>query len=617
MPKLPTAEQLGERPIPNVRGGIAPLQLQTPDLGYGAKAMQEFGQAVSQAGNVINDLAIKEKAILDDTRKREGVSAYLNGQLELEDGKDGFANVLGGDAVKRPLVQEYRDKRDALRKQIRDSLGNIEQQRMFDAEADIADRQFDVRLYRHIATQSRAYQNVVYEGSQETNVNVAAKNYAVPGEIDMALLKSDVNVEHKARVDGLDPARSTDREIIDTLKSISRSKIHSAVIETMMMQGKDAAAKAYFDGIQSELTPESRVALGMKVKAASTDGEALRGADQIWQAIGPKMPSDPVRLDLMERKAYDMYKDQPQIYRATVQELRSRSSANNDAQQELAASNNAKVLGAYNNGTDLRTIQTMPEYLNMDGGQQAEVTRYIQDRGYTAKRQAEFDRQYEEGEKARNGFAKFWELSNPRVLAGMSESSILALTPTLGQQLTGDLMQMKRKLVSSPTAVHQANIDSELFNTLASEAGLKPFDPKLKPDQKEFLGRLRNRVEAEIDLAQQALGKPLQRDEKEKIMRREIDRKVMISNGIFSPDQKLPAAAIKPEDRSKIYVPIDQIDPAWLKGAINLMKSKGIIPQMMNPIEAQSKFKSRFERAYGWMQTGGDEAGGNAILEGR
>ena len=615
MPRLPTSEQLGQRPTPSVRGGIAPLRLQTPRQGQEAAAFVELGQAVKGLGDTMAMLAQKEKQEVDEARYEEAFTNYQNGLLGFElDEKEGFANILNGDAVKRPLKEEYQEKRKALRDTIRKGLANDDQRVAFERRADIADRQFDARLYRHVADQSRSYQGIVSEGLKATERRMAALYWDQPGQIEMSILRTNMEVERKARRDGLDPAREGDRQTIDTLKAIAETQIHSDVIDQMILQGRDTAASAYYERIRERLTPEALTVLGMKVDKSSIEGEAIRGADLAWEALGPQGLYDTVRLDQMEAAIRDQYRDNPETMKAAIADIRSRAIAHGDARREFTATNKAKVLDAFEQGADMRTLVAMPEYQALQGDDRVQVRDYISNSGWTAQQRARAEAQYMEGAKASAGFQRYWELSNPTTLASLSEAEILALRPELGTTLTEDLMKAKRKL-SSPDAIKAATIDDDLFKVLASQAGLDPYAKTPSPEKKEYLGRLRNQVEASIDAAQQQLGRKLTRDETQKIMQSEIDNKVMVDE--WGRDPSLPAAVIKPEQRQNVYVPITEIDQQWLRDAANYMRSIGAVPSDWSDEKIRQARRGRLERAYAISITGGTSEEGRAALEGR
>ena len=613
MPRLPTADQLGQRPTPRSGGGISPLRLTTPRLGQQQQALVEFGQAVKGLGDTMAIMAVKEKQELDGAIVEESYNNYDNGLLELEDGEKGYRKVLTGEAVKRPLADEYREQRKALGTSIRDKLKNDDQKRAFDQRVNIADRQFDGRLYRHVAEQSRAYQGIVSEGVQETERRKAALHWDQPGQIEMSILRTNIEIERKARLDGMDPASPEDKQVIDALKSIAETRIHANVIEQMLTQGMDTSASAYFKTIKERLTPEAIVTLGAKVDAAGVDGEAVRGADAAWNILGPRSLADVPRQDLMEAWIRDRYKDDPTTKDAAISDLRSRTQAFKDGRQEQAAAYKAAVLDAYEKGADLKQIQAMPEYRNSLGDDRIAMRDYIVNNGWSERSRAIAQAEYEQGAKASAAYGAYLELSNPQVLNTISENQIASLLPTFGQKLTGDLMKAKRKL-TSPENVRAATIDAELFNSIAADAGLDPYRANPGADHKEMLGRLKNEVEATIDMAQEDKQGPLGRKEKEEIMQKIIDTKVLERH--WYGDKSLPAAVVKPDQRKDVVVPIKDIDPAWMKKAINYMRSVGAMPNEMEDEMARLAFKGRLEKAYANSLTGGTTAEGNAILAG-
>jgi hypothetical protein len=605
---------MGQRPVGSPKGGIAQLNLKTPQMGQEAQALVQFGQSLKGVGDSLARLAVKEKQELDAARAEEATSQLLDRYLVFEYGDDtteGFTQVLTGDAVKRNLAEEYQKKREEAKKAIRDSLANKDQEMMFDQRANIADRQAQARVFRHTAEQSRAYQGVVSEGVRATERRMAALNWDQPGQIELSILRTHMEVERKARLDGLDPERQGDRQVIDTLKVIAETQIHADVVDQMILTGKDSAAAAYYEAIKEKLTPEAIITLGSKVDASTTDGEAIRGADIAWEAAGPQEPNDPVRLDIMEKMLRDRYSSDPKVMKAAIQDLRSRAQAHDDGQREFAAGNKATVLDAWRRGATLKDLQGSREWWDLDGTQREELRAYMNSMGHTEQSRARGEQEYIEGLKSKHGFRRFWDLANPKVLSTMTENQIWALEPELGHKLTTDLIKSKA-LLSSPAKVLEATIDSELFNTIAADAGLDPY--KKNPD-KEKLGRLRNEVEAIISEAQELKGGKLTRPEKEELMRKTVDRKVMVDE--WGRDPSLPAAVVKPEQRAKVYVPIADVPPDWIKGAANYLRSTGQVPTEWSDDKIRQAMRGRIERAYGISITGGSSVDGRAALEGR
>ena len=622
MPKLPTAEALGQPQIPVMQQQrVIPLELATPNEGPEAAALAEFGKATSGVGNALNALALKEKINLDSSRAESATTQYLNGLHDFQMGpQNGFENIKGGDAITQPLQQMYRDRRDALRDQISSSLDNPEQQRAFAQRAAIADRSFDATLYRHIAQQSEVYQNQTFEGRKEAERQQAALNWQQPGAIDLALLNTDMMINQQAERAGLHNNIPADKATIDAQKQIAHTRIHSDVIDQMLMTGHDQAAKSYYDGIRNQLTPEAITILGMKVKASATEGEAMRGADAIWQQAGPTMPNQPVDLFKLDQMARTTYANDPHTADAVVNQLHQRFSVFNETNKQLNAANGAAVWDMYNNNKPLAAIQTSKEWLALDGTERTRLTQEMATMGWTKEERARSAKRYAEEDLSHAAFPAFERLmGDPQTLAGMSENQILAMQPQMGQQLTAQLLDQHRRL-DTPAHIAAVNVDNDAFKSIvaASTNGqLNPYNPKLSASDLEKIGRLRNEAEIEIDNAQrQNGGKELSREQKNTVIQTIVDRQVM-SHRFFLPDQSVPAATVKPDQFSNIYVPIENIDPGWIKGAINWMRSNGIVdPRAKDSDVINSAIGKRLMNAYAIRQAGGTAAQGEAALRG-
>ena len=611
--KLPTREQLGRRPIPSGQGAVVPLHLSTPRVGPEFAATAQLGQAATQLGNTFQALLEKEKQKNDEARTEEAYSDYLNGLLDLELNEEtGFAQLKSGAAVKDGLPETYTKRREELAKGIAEQLANPEQNEGFTNRTTIADRQFDSRVYRHVATQSQIYRDQVFDGIITTERQQAALLWEQPGQVELSLLRITEAVTQKARHAGLNPEIPDDKQAIDSMLRIAETQVHGDVIEIMLQRGQDIAAKTYFDAVKENLTPDALITLGGKVDIATTDGEIQRGVDLVWAGMGPKAPNEPVLLADMEKQLRSQYKDNPALIDDAVQELRSRATAHNDTQRELQADNKSKLLSAYHEGADLATLQTMPEYWAMDGIDRVAVKDFVQSHGYTDQQRARAENTYQEGEKARTGYSTYWSLmTNPVELSGMSDSQIAALELTVGSELKNNLLAQKQKLLA-PANVREASIDNELFNTFAADAGLEPFAVKQTEVKKEYLGRLRNRVETVIARDQTIKGAELTRKEKQDIMQSEIDRKVMVDT--WGRDKQIPAAAITLEQRENIYIPMDDIPTVWIMNAVHYLRSEGVVPTAWSDEKAMKRLKDRLQRAYAISVAGGTADEGRRIL---
>lgn len=307
----------------------------------------------------------------------------------------------------------------------------------------------------------------------------------------------------------------------------------------------------------------------------------------------------------MEQAIRDRVSD-PKIVKAAIQELRVRSQAQNAEQTEVAASNKATILGAFAKGADIRQLTATPAYLSLSGSDQEQL------KSYMVNRSTQLD-ELSDSARSKRGFARYWELSSPTKLAAMSENQILALEPELGRSLVGDLMRQKRTVLKTEDQVRAATIDADLFNTIAADADLKPYD---KDTDKATLGRLKSTVELEIERAQQKLNRALTRDEKRTIMQEVIDQKVMLDLS-GQEDSERTVALLTADQRGKAYMPIARVPATFRREAISWMRSNGNARWDESETQVMNRFQRRLERAYAARITGATSAEIANILAGK
>lgn len=187
----------------------------------------------------------------------------------------------------------------------------------------------------------------------------------------------------------------------------------------------------------------------------------------------------------------------------------------------------------------------------------------------------------------------------------MSEAQVQALLPTLGNDLTGHLMEKKRAL-SRPRAEADAKMDTEDFNHAADGLGLKPYDPKT---DRAALGELKYRVENLIYRAQEAKKEALTRAEKQELMRIEMARTVTVKPGFYSDPVAKPVIALSVEDIKRVIVPA--ADRAQI---VEALKARNVPPTDDNVRSLYLRGKSR---AGGLVTDGGQatEAGGPSAFD--
>lgn len=141
--------------------------------------------------------------------------------------------------------------------------------------------------------------------------------------------------------------------------------------------------------------------------------------------------------------------------------------------------------------------------------------------------------------------------SDPQKLAALTDDQIKALAPMLGKTLIGQVQRERAKL-NDPNNVIEVKLDMDIFKQIANEAGFKPYESRRSQREIEQLATLEINVKNRIDMEQRLLKRPLTPDEKQKLMKLEVDNKVFVDR--FGPDKQVPISMVEKDDLGDTYV---------------------------------------------------------------
>lgn len=191
MAKLPTAAELGRaqvRPVNATPSG-------NPEGGIGA-AMEQFGRTVT-------DIALREKAKIDESDAQNAVNQLRRDALELTAGEGdangkpkGYSHIKGADAVRAPeegrpaLLPKYTELLKQRREALESTLGG-NARALFGKQADAIGIDFQAGILRHSANELDNYNKYTLENAISTGEMHATANYNNPslvqGTLDEAL----------------------------------------------------------------------------------------------------------------------------------------------------------------------------------------------------------------------------------------------------------------------------------------------------------------------------------------------------------------------------------------------------------------------------------------------
>lgn len=287
MPKVPTYDnfQVDPQNLPNVQIRPAGVRFDTnwtqEQATLPGRTMQQFGQAMTQAGTAMSKMVADELEQANTVRVNDAMNKAAKARLELTFNPEyGFVNIKGENALKRPddksLDQEYTEKFQMQIDEIGKNLGNDAQRIKFKAQSDQLVSQFQGSLSQHIAKEYDTYQNSVDDGVIRT------------GREQMALAWGDPNAISQARESVMAAVYARGTRAGLSAKAIEAAQIeavspgHAAVITAAVDAGNVDYAKEYLKQHNAELSLEHRLRVTKAVETGADEERAQGAAGDLW-----------------------------------------------------------------------------------------------------------------------------------------------------------------------------------------------------------------------------------------------------------------------------------------------------------------------------------------------
>ena len=524
--KLPTAsESMGARPEPSPSLGIARYQPVTGSEDIEAKAVGQLGKSLGE----ISDILYKEQERVDRLRAEDAFNQLLEAKTNLTVGeKYGFVNYKGGDAISRPLLQQYNSRMDGHINEISGKLANDQQRQFFRRRADIARLQLREDVQKHQFNEGQKFETTTIENATRLELQNIQSRPTEPQVYEMAA----------ARLNGIINGSSFGPEQKELMRSKMLTAAHTTVIENALASGNDLYAKQWYKDHQKEIyDPEGT--LKKKVETNSSIIEAGRAVDTIWAKKGPRSDEAPLDMAAMDAELRKQYADNPTILKAARAEMEMRANLRNHAVKERENFHLSTVSKLIDGGGDMAAVRQSKSFQSLDGVQQLRVIDYLKQRSKGV-----------EG-ITMDQFRSYQELSKPEVLDKMSTEAVESLVFNLGNELTDRLLKKKELYGKEP----EAKVDADDLNHFLREAGVDVEDK----DNKGRIGELRYNIENIVNAEQNNKTRKLTREEKNKIIQ-EQTLKVLLRREFWTDPERL-MAEVKPEEFAKAYVPIDKIAP--------------------------------------------------------
>lgn len=549
--------QVEAAPVPGVRLSAAG----GPET-FGAGVAQGLSGAAADVARI----GAEEKQKADNAFTTGAIGKLDQAELDLvDDPKNGALRLRGHDAPKgiAPTLQEF----DKRLEELRQGAANDDQRQTLEKLANAKRAAISSRLSRHAGDQIDQATNQDDKAAIATKLDLIPKLMDDPARVDTEIGGAVAVAMNQARRNGWGPEAT--KLAVDNIRSAARTNI----VEAMIVAGRGTDAQAYLEKYRGELSSDAIERLQAKVKPAADAVIAQGAVDEAWSTRGPKSPNDPVRIADIENDLRAKFKGEPDRLRFALADARERAGAHNAQQNKIRADAVGKAALALQQGVPLAQVTRSPEYLALAPKDERDVLAAydrIQEhkaalaasdasRAAAAESRAWTREQRAEAAIYKGNYATYLDVSDPRKLSGMSRAQVQAMLPTLGPSATKDLLDRWDSFSKNDANVRKAEIDQDLFNKVADDAGLEPFKSKKSDEDKQRLGLLKAEVERTIAAMQASEKRQLERPEKEKLMRDVIGNKVLIP-GFFSNTEK-PAAMVTTKEAPKAVVEVEKLGP--------------------------------------------------------
>jgi hypothetical protein len=197
MARLPSAQDLGERPTPRPAGGIASYTPSRDNLGA---QVSEAGQEVIQASRILEESNARQ-----DTIAAEAALNKLQEQrLTLEhDEQTGFRRVKEGGAVGQKFMDDYLGRFNQAASLIEEGLSNENQKALFKQRIPVVGLQYRASLMEHQSRQTDAFNDSTERGAIELQLQSAAMRPDDEVGLQTSLVRINATVDRMAERKGL------------------------------------------------------------------------------------------------------------------------------------------------------------------------------------------------------------------------------------------------------------------------------------------------------------------------------------------------------------------------------------------------------------------------------
>lgn len=441
-------------------------------------SIADFGERVTRFG------ASMLAQITDAEREATDKAALLEASNKLSDWKNqriynpnGGALTLKGQAA-MPLPEDVRGEFNDVANGIESGLTTAKQKAAFAQLRSQEWQGLDLTIRRHVFGEMQAYRTQELEAHVDNSVNAAINAANDPKLVNVELTKAVSAIRDSG------PSLGLGAEQIEAKVRGITSQTHVGVLEQLLAQDKDAAARAYFEATRDQIDGKQIAKVEKALDEGTLRGEAQRKTEEILAAGGTFKEQREAAKKIEDEKLQD----------AVLERLDHEETIRQRAQRESDENDQRKAFDIVDRTHDVSKIPPAL-WTSFDGNTRAGLHAYARARAKGEPIETNDPTYYGLMQQAGNDPAAFATVNLLQFRAKLDDSDF--------KQLVGLQLSIKNQdrnateKTMTPFQTRQALVDDALT--------LHGIDPNAKADTPEgkAIAQLRRMVDKRVDFLQQ------------------------------------------------------------------------------------------------------------------
>lgn len=557
MPKVPTIDRsVRESGLPSARVSTdAPIEA----FGGGAsaaRAMESFNAPVNEAVKIFDE----EKKKADDIAVTEAwAKASQAKNKRLYDPDSGAISRKGKNAF--GVVDEYGKYYAGDLDDIEKGLQSETQKQMFRRIRQREETELNGQLQKHLFSEAQEYDKNVTNAGVAAAMDDAVNNFHEPGKIAASIkMQETLRMAHAQRA-GL-PA-----DAVKVMIETDRSKTHRSVLDRMLANEQDMAAKNYYEANKDQLSGADKTAVERALAEGTSRGESQRQSDAIWLKANGSLRES---LSMARENIKD-----PKIKDLVMARLKQRAAEEESAKKYDQDQAYEQAIGMVGDRTGFAARAGVPPSLwdKMSVAQQEAVVRRAEDVPNNSKVWLDFlamDSNAVSSLSRADFESKFWvhldKAHKAKAEAQWNAAKESRANPKKEQQF--------KSIKTDKEMILDALKEAQIFDQTDTMGTLAKDERKA-----QTYNDAENEIEAEFERYFNDNNKNPDDKAKRQIIGDKLKKRVFLKRSFIfdalAPDKVAPAGMVKEDDRGSAYIPIEDIPADQRTKLENQLRSRG------------------------------------------